>query len=189
MLIEQIQRLSPELHSITIPILLSAVTVLLFILPFLSWFHLWDCPHTVISATWLQFWLSELERNRSLRNPSAHLSCFWTLCWPRIIRPTWAGFTWKGGQHLCKVLGLRELSFELRHWRIFNANIGKFLNSIFHLKLIRNQQGRNKEMAMKSNWMNGVMVFNERLHWVFGIKKTKKVMVVSLFAFSKWFGD
>ena len=45
----------------SVPVCYQFSQALMFSLPFLSWFHLWDCPRTVIFATWLEFWLSVLE--------------------------------------------------------------------------------------------------------------------------------
>ena len=62
--------------------------------------------------------------------PGLFLDSVLAPCWPRIVRTTHLGFTWERGQHFYKVLGLRELSFELHHWRTSNLKTGKSWNPI-----------------------------------------------------------
>lgn len=89
------------------------------------------------SAAILTLWAGDTG-SRSLRNPSwcgLPLKSLLAPCWPRIVRINQQVFTCNRGQHLCKFLGLRELSFVLHHQRIFNLKIGKPLNLIFHISL------------------------------------------------------
>lgn len=113
----------------------------------------------------------------SLTNPS-WCGCPWSLCWPH-AGPELSEQTSKdspgGGVSIsAKFLGWENfhLCYILKNFQSKNR---KALEPHFSYLLViwswswTIQQERRKEMAIKSDWMNGVRVFTESWHWVFGI--------------------
>ena len=175
---------------------------LLFILPFLSWFHLWDCPHTVIFAAWLQFWLSLIEI--LVPEPWGSLLLFWPATGlyavPMLAQDCHSSpakiYVGEGSASL-QTSWIKTTFIWATLLKNFQSKNRKALQPHSSCLLVlwkrswTTHQERNKEMAMKSDWMNKG---STGIHWKVGIehlefKRPKKVLVLPFFfPFSKCFG-
>lgn len=80
---------------------------------------------TGIFATRLQFWLCWWRWFQVPQEPLCQsglpLNSIRAPGYPRIVRKAWPGFTWERDQHLCKVVGLKELSFWATSLKSFKS--------------------------------------------------------------------